>query len=124
MADAERDRPVAAGGDLIDVEVAYATPRQQLLIGLRLPQGTTVAEAIERSGMRARFRQIGPEPPVGIFGRKVGLEQQLRPGDRVEIYRPLMADPKEVRRQKANTESAGIRASKRGRPSRGGPSGR
>lgn len=92
------------GENLIDVEVAYATPRDQVIVSLQVPDGTTAAGAIERSGIRIRFPEIEAEPPVGIFSRRVALDQPLRAGDRVEIYRPLIADPKEVRRRKARQE--------------------
>jgi len=84
------------------VEVAYATPRKQAIVRLEVPNGCTVAQAIERSGIRAQFPGIKVEAgAVGIFSRKVTLEQELQEGDRVEIYRPLIADPKESRRKRA-----------------------
>lgn len=93
--------PETPGGG-IRVEVAYATPARQRLLGLTVPAGTTVLEAIERSGIREEFPEIPGEPEaVGIFSRRVGLDHPLREGDRVEIYRPLIADPKEMRRQRA-----------------------
>lgn len=86
----------------IRVEVAYATPEKQQLLGLEVPEGCTVAEAIERSGIRAEFPDMVLDPrAVGIFSMKVSMEHRLRSGDRVEIYRPLLADPKEIRRQRA-----------------------
>ena len=92
----------AAGRTSIVVEVACATPQQQVVVRVELPAGGTVAEAIERSGIRARFPGLVVDPAaVGIFSHKVGMDQTLRAGDRVEIYRPLIADPKEVRRQRA-----------------------
>jgi putative ubiquitin-RnfH superfamily antitoxin RatB of RatAB toxin-antitoxin module len=87
---------------MLNVEVAYGLPEKQAVLRVELPAGSTVAEAIERSGLRALFPGLVVDPAaVGIFGRKVGMEQVLRAGDRVEIYRPLIADPKEVRRQRA-----------------------
>ena len=88
----------------ISVEVAYATPKNQLIVKLDVQPGTTVAEAIEASSIRRKFPQIENEPVVGIFSRKVTLDHALSNGDRVEIYRPLMADPKETRRAKAERE--------------------
>ncbi len=85
----------------IGVEVAYATPREQLIIAVQLPAGSCAADAIELSAIRARFPEIPAEPEVGIFSRRIALTQTLQAGDRVEIYRPLIADPKEVRRRKA-----------------------
>lgn len=88
--------------DLIGVEVAYATPEKQRLVELQVPPGTTVIEAIERSNIREEFPgMVVDERAVGVFSRKVGPEYELQQGDRVEIYRPLIADPKEIRRQRA-----------------------
>jgi putative ubiquitin-RnfH superfamily antitoxin RatB of RatAB toxin-antitoxin module len=91
-----------AGIPPIVVEVAHATPGKQVLRSLRVHPGTTLAQAIELSGIRDEFPglEIGADD-VGIFSRRVGLDHVLRPGDRVEIYRPLIADPKEVRRERA-----------------------
>ncbi len=88
---------------LITVEVAYALPKQQVLLSLEVEEGTTVREAVERSGILEQFPDIDPggENKLGIFGKLVKADQVLRPGDRVEINRPLIADPKEVRRQRA-----------------------
>lgn len=88
----------------MEVEVAYATPKRQLIVNVKLPRGATVAQAIHASGIREEFPQIEASPPVGIFSRKVSLDYVLSAGDRVEIYRPLIADPKELRRQKAINE--------------------
>ena len=83
------------------VEVAYALLDNQSLIALQVEQGTTVRQAIERSGIRAGFPEIRLiRGYVGIFGRPVELDALVRDGDRVEIYRPLMADPKETRRRR------------------------
>jgi putative ubiquitin-RnfH superfamily antitoxin RatB of RatAB toxin-antitoxin module len=86
----------------IRVEVVYALPDRQRLVELEVPRGCTVREAVERSGLQHEFPEIGPEDnALGIFGRRCAPDQRLRDGDRVEIYRPLKADPKEVRRQLA-----------------------
>ena len=86
----------------IRVEVVYATPRKQLLLAVDMPQGCTVEQAIERSGIRREFEELKAGlPAVGIFSRKVALDRELRAGDRVELYRPLIADPKEARRKRA-----------------------
>ena len=86
----------------IRIEVAYATPEKQVLLRVSVPPGSTVAEGIERSAIRDEFPglEINPES-VGIFSRKMPFDQVLRDGDRIEIYRPLIADPKEARRQRA-----------------------
>lgn len=88
---------------LIDVEVAYARPDRQVIIPLRqVPAGLTAAEAIERSGILQQFPEIDlTEQKIGIFSKVCGLDQVLEHGDRVEIYRPLRADPKDARRQRA-----------------------
>ena len=83
------------------VEVAFATPERQKIAKLRVPPGTTVAEAIELSGIVRDFPEAGKRAGVGIFGRKVAEEHILQEGDRVEIYRPLLIDPKEARRRNA-----------------------
>ncbi|MGD2074507.1 MAG: RnfH family protein [Gammaproteobacteria bacterium] len=91
-----------AGAEQITVEVAYAKPEEQLIISLEVPRGATCREAIEQSGILDHFHEIDLEKAkVGIFGKLKKLDEPLRPGDRVEIYRPLIADPKEVRRQRA-----------------------
>ena len=92
--------------EALNVEVAYALPQRQRIVRLEVRPGTTVAEAISASGIRDLFPEIGETPDTGIFSRKVSLDQELREGDRVEIYRPLIADPKQVRRQKAEREKA------------------
>ena len=87
---------------LIDVEVAYAKPEQQEIVALKMPEGTTAEQAIISSGLLNRFPEIdGADLKVGIFGSVCKLDQLLRQGDRVEIYRPLIHDPKEARRQRA-----------------------
>ena len=87
---------------LIDVEVAYATPEQQMIVTLKMPEGVTAEQAIEASGLLTHFSEIAwDDIKVGIFGSICKLDQQLRQADRVEIYRPLIHDPKEARRQRA-----------------------
>ena len=88
--------------DQLEVEVVYAHADRQIAIRLRVPQGTTVATVIECSGV-AREVPDGDltRAPVGIFGRVVSPDTQVRDGDRVEIYRPLVADPKQARRERA-----------------------
>jgi len=86
----------------MDVEVAYATPEQQVIVTLTLPEGGTVEQAIHASGLLNRFPEIdGTDIKAGIFGSVCKLDQPLKQGDRVEIYRPLIHDPKEARRQRA-----------------------
>lgn len=84
------------------VEVAYALPQQQLIIELKVPEGTTTLQAVQLSGILQKFPDIDLERnKLGIFGKLVKPDTVLRERDRVEIYRPLIADPKEVRRQRA-----------------------
>lgn len=88
--------------ELITVEVAYATPEQQQIVALDVPANTTVETAIKLSGLLACFSEINlSATAVGIFGKVSKLNQVLKAGDRVEIYRPLLHDPKEARRQRA-----------------------
>ncbi len=84
------------------IEVAYAKPEEQAILKVELADGGTVEEAIRQSGVLLRFPEIDLEHnKVGIFGKACKLGQVLREGDRVEIYRPLIADPKEARRTRA-----------------------
>ena len=90
---------MATGEPRLKVEVVYAAPAEQLLLALEVPPGTTVEEAIEQSGIGGRFTDLdAARAPVGIFGKRVKRDTVLRDGDRVEIYRPLVADPKSARR--------------------------
>ncbi|HXH04081.1 MAG TPA: RnfH family protein [Candidatus Competibacteraceae bacterium] len=86
----------------IKVEVAYARPDEQVIIPLEVAEGTTVEQAIAASRIQERFPEIDLAlNKVGMFGKLSALGAVLRSGDRVEIYRPLIADPKEVRKQRA-----------------------
>ena len=88
--------------ELFEVEVAYALPEQQPVVKLQVAPGTTVRDAVLRSGLVERFPEINPETvKLGIFGRLAKGDATLGPGDRVEIYRPLIADPKEARKKRA-----------------------
>ncbi len=92
-------------GDRIRVEVVYGVPERQALLEVSLPKDATLSDAIEASGIRGEFPGLEVDPVrVGIFGRKARLDDPLRDGDRVEIYRPLLADPKEVRRARARKQ--------------------
>lgn len=84
------------------VEVAYARPDQQLIIPVKLVEGMTAEMAIKQSGILEKFPEIDLSVnKIGLFGKLNSLETVLRHLDRVEIYRPLIADPKEIRRQRA-----------------------
>ena len=86
----------------IDVEVAYALPQKQALLALTVNAGTTVLQAAQQSGVVEQFEGVDLEnAKFGIFGKVVSPTQVLNEGDRVEIYRPLIADPKEVRKARA-----------------------
>lgn len=86
----------------IRVSVIYAEPGRVFSIDLALPEGSAVADAIERSGIHDAIPGIDVrEDRLGIFARKVSPDTVLRDGDRVEIYRPLTIDPKEARRRRA-----------------------
>ena len=84
------------------IEVAYALPKKQLIIPIKVKQGVTAQEAIQLSGITKKFPEINLETnQIGIFGKLTQRNHVLRERDRVEIYRPLIADPKEIRRQRA-----------------------
>lgn len=90
---------------LMRVEVAYANPEKQVILNATLPEGGTVEEAIIKSGILDRFPEIDlSQVKVGIFSSACKLNQVLKEFDRVEIYRPLLHDPKESRRSKAAKE--------------------
>jgi putative ubiquitin-RnfH superfamily antitoxin RatB of RatAB toxin-antitoxin module len=91
----------------IVVEVAYALPQKQYLQRVTLEEGATVEQAIMASGILTLRDDIDlTKNKVGIYSRPVKLQDVVQDGDRVEIYRPLIADPKELRRQRAE-KSAG-----------------
>ena len=91
-----------ANAELITVEVAYARPDQQRIVSLQVPVDSTVQQAIEQSRILEEFAEIDlAEAKVGVFGKLKKLTESLRAGDRVEIYRPLIADPKQVRKERA-----------------------
>ncbi|NRB71382.1 MAG: RnfH family protein [Xanthomonadales bacterium] len=86
----------------LEVEVVYGDPQHQTLRQLRLAAGATVADAIAAAELERDWPELELDPDaVGVWGRKVSLGQALKSGDRVEVYRPLLADPKEVRRARA-----------------------
>lgn len=86
----------------ITVEVAYALPHKQAILEVQVPAATTVLEAAQLSGISEKFGGVDLEnAKFGIFGKVVSPTQALREGDRVEVYRPLIADPKDVRKARA-----------------------
>ena len=88
--------------DNINIEVVYALPGEQTLLRQPVAPGTTVAEAIQSSGILQKYPEIDlTVTKLGIFGKLTKADSVLRDKDRIEIYRPLIADPKEVRRKRA-----------------------
>jgi putative ubiquitin-RnfH superfamily antitoxin RatB of RatAB toxin-antitoxin module len=86
----------------INVEVVYALPERQYLRRIKLSEGANVEQAIQQSGLLALRTEIDlTKNKVGIYSRTVKLSDKVHEGDRVEIYRPLLADPKELRRLRA-----------------------
>lgn len=93
------------------IEVAYALPQDQTIIALEVPRGTRVSEAILRSGILQRFPEIDlSRQAVGVFGQRVSLERLVEAGDRIEIYRALIADPKEARKRRASAAKTAKRS--------------
>jgi putative ubiquitin-RnfH superfamily antitoxin RatB of RatAB toxin-antitoxin module len=88
--------------DKLHVEVVYALPDRQVLLALDVEPGTTVCEAIEQSGITQHFPALTAGGGLGIFGKRVKRDAVLKDGDRIEIYRPLVADPKDTRRRRAH----------------------
>lgn len=88
--------------NMIHIEVVYGLPNKQVLLNTAVPEGTTIEQAIGLSGIVGHFPEIDPATAkVGIFSRVEKLSSILQSGDRVEIYRPLIADPKEMRKLRA-----------------------
>lgn len=88
--------------DKITVEVAFALPGKQLILKLDVASDATLEEVIQASGILERFPEIDLlKNKVGVFGKLGKLDDTLQAGDRIEIYRPLIADPKEVRKKRA-----------------------
>jgi hypothetical protein len=86
----------------IQIEVCYALPEVQAMVALTLPAGSTARQALEQSGLAQRFPDIKADAAVlGIRGKRVESSHVLEAGDRLEILRPLTADPKETRRRRA-----------------------
>ena len=86
----------------IDIEVVYALPSKQRLISLQVEEGTTAREAVLQAGLAEEFPDLRlTDCPLGVFGQVRSDAYCLKAGDRVELYRPLMRDPRDVRRQLA-----------------------
>ncbi len=88
--------------EMLTVTLCYATPTEEILRALSVAPGTTLGEAITASGLLAELPGFDlATHPVGIFGKKKPLDTVLREHDRIELYRPLVADPKDSRRRRA-----------------------
>ena len=89
--------------EIISVEVAYALPEKQRIVKLDVPQGTTALEAVTLSKLDEVFDElvVGPDLKIGVWGKVTTTDRVLAAGERVEIYRPLLVDPKEVRKARA-----------------------
>lgn len=93
--------------DLVKVQLCYAAPSREYFRELTLANGTTIAQAIEQSGILQDIPGIDlATQPVGIFGKKRPLDTVLRDRDRIEIYRALIADPKDSRRRRSEKKAA------------------
>jgi len=107
---AATERGDGDGVESIAVEVAYGTAERQALIELKVPRGTRVIEAVLLSRIAEQFPEIDVATArLGVFGRQVTPETVLGESDRVEIYRPLVIDPKEARRRRAKALGRGGR---------------
>lgn len=94
-------------GELLRIRVVYALPDHQVTVDLQLPPGTSLTEAVNRSGLLQKFPEAAARPlSCAIFGRAVPLTYELRDGDRIEILRPLLIDPKQSRREAAERNRA------------------
>ncbi len=97
---------MAMSDALITVEVAYALPHEQTVVTVQAAANSTLHQIIEQSGILQRHPEIDlTQQKIGIFSRQASLAQTARAGDRVEIYRPLQADPKQARKQRASSNA-------------------
>lgn len=93
--------------DLLQVQICYATPLCEIVRELNVQQGTTIEQALAQSGILSDIPGIDLAlQPVGLYGKKRPLDTLLREHDRIEIYRPLVADPKQSRRRRAEKKAA------------------
>ena len=113
MAEAADAGP-SAGGEFIEVEVVYAEPQRHVAVQLRLPPGSTIQHAIDASGIVRSFPEIDwAQCKLGVHGKLAPADSVLAAQDRVEIYRPLLADPKDIRKQRAAAGNQSRRKAKR-----------
>jgi putative ubiquitin-RnfH superfamily antitoxin RatB of RatAB toxin-antitoxin module len=95
-----------AESEWIEVEVAYALPDKQEILTVRVPKGSTAEQAIQKSDILTHFPDIDmANSKIGIFSRPCKMDKELEAGDRIEIYRPLIIDPKEKRRRRAEVKA-------------------
>lgn len=88
--------------EVIIIEVAFAKPAEQVVVPITVSKGVCVGQAVELSGILERFPEIiWSKAKVGIFGKICTIEKKLKAGDRIEIYRPLVQQPMEARRNRA-----------------------
>lgn len=88
--------------DMLRIEVAFATPERQQTVAIEVPRGTTIAEAVASSGLAAAFPTFDFHAlPKGVWGQKQPESHTVKEGDRVEIYRPLIKQPMDARRERA-----------------------
>lgn len=93
--------------DMIHVEVVYALPHEQRVFNLVVNRNMTVEEIVKQSGVLALYPEIDlAKNKLGVFSRNIKLDATVRDKDRIEIYRPLLADPKEIRRKRAEQAKA------------------
>lgn len=98
----------------LHIEVAYAVPEKQMILECRIEAGTSPRDAARLSGIEQLFPGLDLEKcDLGVFGKVIAEDYELQEGDRIEIYRPLIADPKEIRRQRA---ARGLKTGKGGGP--------
>lgn len=90
----------------INIQVVYALPEKQELLNLSLPAGSTLRQAVEASGLLEKYGRDAETSKFGIFGKQTKPDAVLRDRDRVEIYRPLIADPKEMRKARVAEKKA------------------
>ena len=90
---------------MLEIEIVYGLVDRQVLKSMTVAEGTTIREAALQSGLEVEFPELDlQQAPLGIFGKAVKDKTVLRDGDRIEVYRPLLIDPKEARRKRAGQE--------------------
>ena len=90
---------------MLEIEIVYGLADRQVLKSMTVAEGATIREAALQSGLEVEFPELDlQQAPLGIFGKAVKDKTVLRDGDRIEVYRPLLIDPKEARRKRAGQE--------------------